>query len=71
MMSPTARMLKCLLLFTSAADVLDSVAARLPAEQVRVTRVPEYRVMLPGDQGYDQGDPDAEFGWVALRPLTR
>lgn len=71
MMSPTARMLKCLLPFTSAREVLDSVAARLPAEQVRVTRVPEYRVMLPGDPGYDQGDPDAEFGWVALRPLTR
>ncbi|MEA3214580.1 MAG: hypothetical protein QOJ19_736 [Acidimicrobiia bacterium] len=71
MMSPTARMLKSLLLFTSAAEVLDSVAARLPAEQVRVTHVPEYRVMLPGDRGYDQGDPDAEFGWVALRPLTR
>ena len=68
MMSPTARMLMCLAPFTSAADVAAAAAAGLPPDQVRVPREGPYRILLPGDAGYDDGDPEPEFGWVALRP---
>jgi 8-oxo-dGTP pyrophosphatase MutT (NUDIX family) len=68
MMSPTVRMLMCLVPFSCAADVVEAAAAGRPAQQIRVNKSGDYRVMLPGDPGYDEGDPDAEFGWVALTP---
>ena len=67
MMSPTARMLMCLLPFRSAAEVVAAAAAGLPPAQIRVTRQGPYRILLPGDAGYEDGDPEPEFGWVALR----
>lgn len=67
MMSPTVRMLMCLVPFSSTAEVVEAAGAGHPAQQVRVNRG-EYRLLLPGDPGYDEGDPDAEFGFVALRP---
>lgn len=77
MMSPTARMLMCLAAFDSAHQVVEAAAAGFPPHQVRVNRLPvdgieasEYRIMLPGDDGYEDGDPDTEFGWVALRPYA-
>jgi 8-oxo-dGTP pyrophosphatase MutT (NUDIX family) len=69
MMTPTARMLMSLLPFERAADVVTAAAAERPLDQVRVQRDGEtYHIMLPGDAGYDDGDPDLEFGWVKLRP---
>jgi 8-oxo-dGTP pyrophosphatase MutT (NUDIX family) len=70
MMTPTARMLMSLLPFERAADVVAAAAADRPAEQIRVRRDPDdtYHIMLPGEPGYDEGDPDLEFGWVKLRP---
>jgi 8-oxo-dGTP pyrophosphatase MutT (NUDIX family) len=68
MMSPTARMLMCLLPFDSAVDAVAAAAAARPPHAVRVNREGPYRIMLPGDDGYDDGDPDRVFGWVSLRP---
>ena len=69
MMTPTARMLQCLEPFDVAAAAVRAAAAAVEAHQVRVSRdVPRYEVLLPGDPGYDDGDPDTEFGWVKLRP---
>jgi 8-oxo-dGTP pyrophosphatase MutT (NUDIX family) len=69
MMSPTVRMLTCLAAFRSARDAVSAAGAGLPAQQVRVIRNEvEYRVMLPGDPGYEDGDGESEFGRVSLRP---
>jgi 8-oxo-dGTP pyrophosphatase MutT (NUDIX family) len=69
MMSPTVRMLTCLAAFGSAAEAVDAAAAGLVPQQVRVLRNEvEYRLMLPGDPRYEDGDGEAEFGWVSLRP---
>lgn len=68
MMSPTARMLMCLLPFERAAEVVAAAEADIEAHQVRVRRIDEqYRILLPGDDGWEDGDGDAEFGWVKLR----
>jgi 8-oxo-dGTP pyrophosphatase MutT (NUDIX family) len=70
MMSPTVRMLMCLAVFASAADAVAAAAARPAPQQVRVIRNEvEYRLMLPGDPGYEEGDGESEFGRVSLRPL--
>ncbi|MEZ5232572.1 MAG: hypothetical protein R2749_07665 [Acidimicrobiales bacterium] len=67
MMSPTARMLMCLAPFESAADVMRFAAADPEPQQVRVARRgDEYRILLPGEEGWDDGDGEAEFGWVKL-----
>lgn len=69
MMSPTARMLMCLLPFRRAAEVVDAAALDIEPHQIRVAREgAAYRIMLPGDEGWHDGDPDTEFGWVKLRP---
>ena len=68
MMSPTVRMLTCLAAFGSAAEAVDAAAAGLVPHEVRVLRTEEeYRLMLPGDPGYEDGDGESEFGRVALR----
>ena len=68
MMSPTVRMLTCLAAFGSAAEAVDAAAAGLVPHEVRVLRnEEEYRLMLPGDPGYEDGDGESEFGRVALR----
>jgi 8-oxo-dGTP pyrophosphatase MutT (NUDIX family) len=69
MMSPTARMMMCLEPFERAADVVGAAAGGPEAHQVKVIRGEGvYEILLPGDAGYDDGDDEAEFGWVALRP---
>jgi 8-oxo-dGTP pyrophosphatase MutT (NUDIX family) len=69
MMSPTVRMMMCLEPFGRAADVVAAAAAGLEAHQVRVRRDETvYEILLPGDVGYDDGEDESEFGWVALRP---
>jgi 8-oxo-dGTP pyrophosphatase MutT (NUDIX family) len=71
MMSPTARMLMSLAAFDRAADAVAAAAADVEAHQIRVRRIDEtYHILLPGDDGWDDGDPDTEFGWVKLRPPT-
>jgi 8-oxo-dGTP pyrophosphatase MutT (NUDIX family) len=72
MMTPTVRMLRCLQWFDCAADVLAAGRAQLPDEVCRVRYEPNgsYTVVLPGDPGYEDGDPDRETGWVRLRPLA-
>ncbi len=68
MMSPTARMLMCLLPFARAADAVSAAALDLEPHQIRVQREGEiYRILLPGEPGWQDGDPDTEFGWVKLR----
>ena len=68
MMSPTARMLMSLASFGSADEALAAAAQDLPEQQVRVIQDGAYHIMLPGDLGYEAGDPDTEFGWVTLYP---
>lgn len=69
MMTPTIRMLMCLLPFERAADALAAAALDPEPQQVRVRTVGgEHRIMLPGEAGWEDGDPDAEFGWVKLVP---
>jgi 8-oxo-dGTP pyrophosphatase MutT (NUDIX family) len=69
MMSPTARMLMCLVPFATAEEAVAAAAHDIEPEQVRVHRVDgQYRILLPGDPGWEHGDGEAEFGWVKLRP---
>lgn len=71
MMSPTVRMVMCLEPFASAAEVMAAAGAALDPHQVRVIRDDAtYEILLPGDPGYDRGEDQSEFGWVALRPPT-
>ncbi len=67
MMSPTVRMLSCLLPHRSAHSVLEMARRRLPPQQVRVgDPAGEYRVLLPGEAGYEEASANVEFGWVRL-----
>ena len=68
MMSPTARMLMSLLAYPTSMQAVGAAAIDRPLGQIRVHHddAGRYHVMLPGDDGYDGGDPDAEFGWVGL-----
>ena len=69
MMSPTVRMLMSLGRHKRATDAVAMLAEVPPLRQVRVrsgySDEPN-NVLLPEDPGYEQGDPDTEFGWVAL-----
>jgi len=69
MMSPTARMLMSLLPFRQASEAVAAAALDLEPHQVRVRREGDiYHILLPGDPGWSDGDPDTEFGWIKLRP---
>lgn len=69
MMSPTARMLMTLAAFDDAVSVMAAASLDRDALQVRVRPVgDDYHILLPGDPGWEDGDPDTEFGWVKLRP---
>lgn len=67
MMSPTVRMVACLARYRSADDVLAIARKRLPYKRVRVDD-PEgdYRVVLPGEPGYESAELEVESGWVRL-----
>jgi hypothetical protein len=72
MMSPTARMLMCLTPFAVASDAVSAAALDLEPHQIRVRRDEDaYHIMLPGDPGWEEGDPETEFGWIKLRPPQR
>ena len=67
MMSPTVRMVACLSRFDTAEEVMQVARQRLPYQRVRVDD-PEgaYRVLLPGEPGYETADLEVESGWVRL-----
>ena len=68
MMTPTARMLMCLAPFAGATEAVAAAALDLAPEQIRVRQQDgTYHIMLPGEPGWELGDPDTEFGWVKLR----
>ncbi len=67
MMSPTVRMVACLSQYNDADDVLAAARRRLDYQRVRVGD-PDgaYRVLLPGEPGYEKADLEVEAGWVRL-----
>ncbi|MEM9131646.1 MAG: NUDIX hydrolase [Actinomycetota bacterium] len=67
MLSPTVRMLACLERFDSADEVLAMARRRLPYQRVRVVDPHgDYRVVLPGEDGYETAELEVETGWVRL-----
>lgn len=67
MMTPTARMLACLSRYDCVDDVLAVARRRLPYQRVRVADPDgEYRVLLPGEPGYDTAELEVESGWIRL-----
>lgn len=67
MMSPTVRMVACLERYATTAEVVDHARRRPPYQRVRVEDPQgEYRVLLPGEPGYEDADLEVESGWVRL-----
>ena len=67
MMSPTVRMVACLSRYSSAEEVMRVARKRLGYERVRVDDPKgAYRVLLPGEPGYETADLEVESGWVRL-----
>lgn len=67
MMSPTVRMVACLSRFASADRVMEMARRRLEYKRVRVDDAEgEYRVLLPGEPGYESAALEVESGWVRL-----
>ncbi|MGF1599570.1 MAG: hypothetical protein ACFCVK_22095 [Acidimicrobiales bacterium] len=67
MMTPTARMLACLARFDAADSVLAAARRRLPYHRVRVADPDgDYRVVLPGEAGYETAELEVESGWIRL-----
>lgn len=67
MMSPTVRMLACLDRYADADAVLGAARRRAPYRRVRVVDPEgEYRVVLPGEAGYETAELEVETGWVRL-----
>ncbi len=67
MMSPTVRMVACLARYRSVSEAMDVARRRLPYQRVRVADPRgAYRVLLPGEPGYEQAELEVESGWVRL-----
>lgn len=67
MMSPTVRMLACLARYRWATEAMAVARRRLDYQRVRVADpAGEYRVLLPGEPGYEDADLEVESGWVRL-----
>lgn len=67
MMSVTVRMIECLRRFDSADEVMTAARLRRPYRRVRVIDPDgEYRVVLPGEAGYETAELEVESGWVRL-----
>jgi 8-oxo-dGTP pyrophosphatase MutT (NUDIX family) len=67
MMSPTVRMLACLDRYADADAVMRAARRRTPYRRVRVVDPEgEYRVVLPGEAGYETAELEIETGWVRL-----
>jgi 8-oxo-dGTP pyrophosphatase MutT (NUDIX family) len=67
LMSVTHRMLACLTRYDSAHAALNAASSRQPAARIRVADPDgDYKVLLPGDPGYETAELDVEQGWVRL-----
>ena len=67
MMTPTVRMLECLDRFDSVDGVLAVARERHPYQRVRVSDPNgNYRVVLPGEAGYETAEVEVESGWIRL-----
>lgn len=67
MMTPTVRMLACLSRYSSTEEVMKVAKKRLPYQRVRVSDPDgNYRVVLPGEDGYEDADLEVESGWIRL-----
>ncbi len=67
MMTPTVRMLACLDRFDSTEEIMTMARKRLPYQRVRVVDPEgEYRVVLPGEAGYETAELEVESGWIRL-----
>lgn len=65
MISPTVRMVDCLSRYSCAADVMAVARERRPYQRVRVVDpAGDYRVVLPGEDGYETAELEIESGWV-------
>ncbi len=65
MISPTVRMVECLTRYETADQVMAAAGERRPYQRVRVVDpAGEYRVVLPGEDGYDTAELEVESGWV-------
>jgi len=70
MMSPTRRMLSCLARYRSVDEVMAAARRRQPMHRVGVTEVDgEYRMVLPGERGYERAEMETEKGWLRLWEL--
>ena len=60
-------MLACLARYTSTESALVAARNRLPPKRVRVVDPKgEYKVVLPGERGYETAETEIETGWVRL-----
>ncbi|MEL7157067.1 MAG: NUDIX domain-containing protein [Actinomycetota bacterium] len=67
MMTPTVRMLACLDRFGTAEEVMTMARKRLPYNRVKVADPDgDYRVVLPGEDGYETAELEVESGWIRL-----
>lgn len=67
MISPTIRMLRTLERFSSVDQVMKVAAEKRPYQTVRVADPEgEYRVLLPGDEGYNSASGLIEKGHIRL-----
>lgn len=65
MISPTVRMVECLTRYANADEVMAAARERRPYQRVRVVDpAGEYRVVLPGEAGYETAELEVESGWV-------
>lgn len=65
MISPTVRMVECLTRYANAEEVMAVARERRPYQRVRVIDpAGEYRVVLPGEDGYETAELEVESGWV-------
>ncbi|MCB0990678.1 MAG: NUDIX hydrolase [Acidimicrobiales bacterium] len=66
-MPVTVRMLSCLARFETAAEALSVAASRPATQKVRIADPDgEYRVLMPGESGYDEAEIQIDHGWVRL-----
>lgn len=68
LMTPTLRMIRSLSLFNTTDEVMRAAAANQSDERVRVDTATN-ELLLPGQDGYENGTLEIESGWIRLRPL--
>jgi 8-oxo-dGTP pyrophosphatase MutT (NUDIX family) len=67
LMTPTIRMLQCLGRYRSVEEVMAAARSRHPYRRVRVADPRgAYRLVLPGEEGFETAELEVESGWVRL-----